>query len=84
MTMYMDEHGMLDTAYLLHARPGDPNQDTPGAEYSIDVLLGFGERTKRCYLTYPSRPLRDTAFERLCALVRAARGEEAPEPEAHE
>lgn len=81
MAMYMDDHGILDTAYLIHARPGDPNQDTPGAEYSIDVLLGVGKRAKRCSLTYTSRPLRDAAFERLCVLVREEQGEEEAEPE---
>lgn len=76
MAMYMDDHGILDTAYLLHACPGDPSWDAPDAEYSIDVLLGFGKRTKRCSLTYPSRPLRDAAFGRLGALIREEQGEE--------
>lgn len=80
--MYVDDYVILDTAYIIHAFPINPCPDHPeDSDFLIGVLLGIGKRAERCALAYPTRQLRDDAFEQLCALVVAAHGEEEDLPE---
>jgi hypothetical protein len=80
--MYVDDYCIIDTDFIIHAFPINPCPDHPeDSEYLIGVLLGIGKRAERCSLVYPTRPLRDAAFEQLCALVRMELGEEEGEAE---
>ncbi|HEX6827094.1 MAG TPA: hypothetical protein VF077_12325 [Nitrospiraceae bacterium] len=70
--MYVDDYCMIDTAYIIHACLVNPCPDHPDDHpWLIGLLLGIGTKRERCTLAYPTRALRDQAFEQLGALVRA-------------
>lgn len=79
--MCIDDYGILDTQFLVHAVPINPCPDHPEeAGFLIGALLSVGDHLERCSLLYPTRLLRDAALEKLYALVRADEaGSPAPE-----
>jgi hypothetical protein len=72
MSMYVDDYGMIDTHYIIHACMIDPCTEHPGEkpEYLIGLLLHVGHQGHQCSVSYPQRHLRDMAFEQLVAMVK--------------
>lgn len=72
MSMHVDDYNILDTSFIIHALPLDPcEHEQDGEDYLIGVLLGVGKKGVHITLPYPTRPLRDAAFEEIAALVKA-------------
>jgi hypothetical protein len=72
MSMYVDDYGMIDTHYIIHAAMIDPCTEHPGEkpEYLIGLLLHVGPQGHMCSISYPQRHLRDMAFEQLVTMVK--------------
>jgi hypothetical protein len=69
--IYADDYGIVDTQYLvfasmLNARDEDDDHD----DFLIILVLHVGHHGHNTAISYPSRSLRDAAFERLVALVQ--------------
>jgi hypothetical protein len=73
-TLYVDDYGLVDTAYLVHAFPLNPcpAHETDPEEWLIALLLHVGTKVRRATLVYPTRALRDQAFETLCRVATAS------------
>lgn len=71
MALFVDDYAIFDTAYLIHAFPVNPDDDAPpGTPYLLCVATHLGQHASECTVQYPTRALRDAAFEDLVALVR--------------
>ena len=76
MAMYVDEYGIIDTNCLVHAVPIDPCAQCDDEnhhhtnEYVIHLLLAVGGQGYQLAQMYPTKGLRDAAFEKLCAKVQ--------------
>jgi hypothetical protein len=70
-TMYVDDYTVLDVSYLIHAFPLNPCAEHPTdpEEWLIAALLHVGKKAHRATLSYPTRQLRDKAFEAIGAMV---------------
>lgn len=70
-TMYVDDYALLDVSYLVHAFPLNPCAEHPTdpEEWLIACLLHVGKKAHRCTLSYPTRALRDEAFEAIGAML---------------
>lgn len=84
MSMYIDDYGIVDVSYIVHACMVDPceEHDHEKREYLIGLVLHVGHVGHVCSIAYPQRHLRDAAFEQLIALVKqemAELGEEEDE-----
>jgi hypothetical protein len=77
-TLYGDEYGLVDIAYLVYAFPLNPWPEplTEPQEWSIALLLHVGTKARRAMLTYPTRAHRDQAFEAICTLATAVASQE--------
>ncbi len=72
MSIYVDDYGIVDTQYIVHACMIDPCAEDSGLkpEYLIAFWLHVGHQGHPCSTSYPQRHLRDMAFEQLVALVK--------------
>ena len=77
--LYADEYGILDMDLIAHAVPLDPCDAEEGWLISVVLSLGPGMRV---FQHYPTRALRDQAFERLVTLVQQMEGSLATDEEA--
>ena len=70
-TMYVDEYAILDVSYLVHAFPLNPCAEHPGdpEAWLIAGLLHVGKKAHQVTLSYPTRQLRDAAFETIGAML---------------
>ena len=69
MAMYVDDYGIVDTEYIVDATPINPSEDGV-TEYVIGIVLHVGMHSHCVAHVYPTRALRDAAFEQLCALIK--------------
>ena len=69
--LYIDEYAILDVSYIIHAFPLNPCVEHPAdpEEWLIAVLLHVGKKAHRATLSYPTRQLRDEAFEAIGAML---------------
>jgi len=70
-TLYVDDYGMVDVAYVVHACLIDPEPDDDKPLWRIGLTLHVGQQCQPCCLEYPKQGFRDAAYEALVALVRA-------------
>jgi hypothetical protein len=70
MAMYVDDYGIVDTEYIVDATPMNPSEEHGIAEYVIGIILHVGMHSHCVAHVYPTRALRDAAFEQLCALIK--------------
>jgi hypothetical protein len=71
--LYVDEYGLVDTSCLVHAIPVDhsPDESDDAQEWHIVMILSVGDTAVPALMKYPTRGLRDQAFEALCAIAIA-------------
>jgi hypothetical protein len=69
MALYCDDYVILDTQSILFATTLDPDDPEVEQPYLIMLLL-WAAVEHLAAINYPSRGLRDTAFEQIVALVR--------------
>ena len=72
--LYVDAYNILDLSYVVYAFPLNPceaDPDTP-EEWLIAVLLHVGKKGHQGTMSYPTRQVRDEAFETLCQHLRRA------------
>ena len=74
-TLYVDEYGLVDVTYLVHAFPFQPplcadHEEEPPV-WLIGLIFHIGTKAQRSTLSYPTRAHRDQAFEALCAAAQA-------------
>ena len=70
--LYVDEYAILDVSDLVHVFPLNPcgEHPTDPEEWLIAVLLHVGKKAHQVTLSYPTRQLRDEAFETIGALLQ--------------
>ena len=73
--IYLDSYGIVDLEHIVHAIPVNPCLDPEhahgAAEWGIGLVLGLSEgQGHTSALRYPTRQLRDAAFETLCGLMQ--------------
>ena len=70
--IYIDDYTMVDCYYLVHATPVDPCPEHPAVDgWRIGLVL-TGHGTQALHVSaasYPTRALRDAAFEALSGLM---------------
>ena len=71
--LYVDEYGLVDTSYLVHASPFNPcgEDDCEPQSWFIGLLFHVGTKAHHATLVYPTRAHRNQAFETLCAHATA-------------
>ena len=76
-TLYVDEYGLVDVTYLVHAFPFNacPEHDEEPQAWHIGLIFHIGTKAPHSTLTYPTRAHRDQALEALCALAVSAAAE---------
>lgn len=74
MALYIDDYGTVDTTYIISATLVDPPDASPSSSnrWLILMVLNVGDEPVNMAFSYPSRVLRDGAFENLCELLRKA------------
>ena len=68
---HLDDYAILDCFYIVHAVPINPCAEHDQDEYLIGLLLHVGSQAFQVAQMYPTRALRDQAFEAIQARVRA-------------
>lgn len=71
--IYCDDYGILDTDYLVFASTLSPTSDEDDQDYLITLVLHVGHHGHATAICYPTRTLRDAAFEKIVALVQRRR-----------
>ena len=80
-TRYIDDYGMVNLARVDHAclidpcECPDPDDEHGPRRYLIGLLIDGGNKAHRCTIAYPSRLLRDAAWEEIKALVKQMTGQ---------
>ena len=71
--LYVDEYGLVNVTYLVHASPFNPcgEHDCEPQSWFIGLLFHVGTKSRHATLVYPTRAHRDQAFEALCATAQA-------------
>lgn len=67
---YIDEYAIVDLSYLVHAVPVNPCEEHAHEDYLLGLLLHVGHQGYQVAHAYPTRALRDAAFEKICALIQ--------------
>ena len=74
MTMHVDDYNHLDVSYIIQAFLLNPCDHEDHAEihdeWSIALLLGIGKKGYKTSMAYPTRQLRDDAFEKIGMLLK--------------
>ena len=72
MALYVDDYGAVETSYVIAAsliNPYDTSTQT-SALWLLVLILDVGDEPISTVFTYPSRVLRDGAFETLCHVLK--------------
>jgi hypothetical protein len=67
---HLDDYAILDVSYIVHAVPINPSAEHDDEEYLIGLVLHVGTQALQVAQMYPTRALRDQAFEQIQARVR--------------
>jgi len=70
MALYTDDYSIVDTAFIAHAVPINPCPEHGEPDWLIGLLLAIGDRGYQVAQCYPTRALRDLAFERIVARMQ--------------
>jgi hypothetical protein len=73
---HMDDYSILDCFYIVHAVPINPCAEHGPDAYLIGLILHVGSQAFQMVQMYPTRALRDQAFESIQARVQAVAMEE--------
>jgi hypothetical protein len=74
--LHLDDYAILDTSYIVHAVPINPCAEHDDGDYLIGLVLHVGHQAFQVAQAYPTRALRDQAFEQIQAVMRATVREE--------
>lgn len=72
--VFCDDTTLIDLRYLVAAEVFDLNDedyDDTSPEFGIGYVLEVGHTPQRLSTTYPTRAMRDQAFQRLVAMHQA-------------
>ncbi len=70
MTIHVDDYGIVDTHYIVHAIPVDPCEEHGDNQWLIGMILHVGHQAFQVAQGYPTRERRDAAFEAIAALIQ--------------
>jgi hypothetical protein len=85
VTRYIDDYGMVRLDRVDHAclidpcECADPDDVHGPRRYLIGFLMDGGRKAYRCTIDYPTRLLRDAAWEAIQALVKQMTGQAVEE-----
>jgi hypothetical protein len=68
---HLDDYAILDCSYIVHAVPINPGAEHGDEDYLIGFVLHVGHQALQVAQAYPTRALRDQAFEQMQMQVRA-------------